>query len=186
MGTNPRAKETLHKAAQASRWDQRTPPGHYGRGIAVYERGTASGKSSAVITLDLEGNVVVFTGVPDVGPGIHTVIQQIVAETLGTSVNRVQVKVEDTDTVPYDTGVGGSRATNTAGHAAYKVACEVRDKLVALVARRLGCQESELQQRHGVFLGPRGKRVAFGNASRLLLEENGGSFSHLLLRERSH
>lgn len=107
------------------------------------------------------------------------------AEALGVPVDQVQVRVGDTDTVPYDTGVGGSRATFTAGHAAYKAACEVREKLIQVAARNLGCREAEVRQKKGRFIGPRGKALTFRAASSLLARERGGSFSHLVVLEPS-
>lgn len=172
-----RAKETLRKAARSSRWGRKGSR-YRGRGVAVFERGTNSGRSGAAITLGREGGVTVFIGVPDVGPGISTVVQQIVAEALGVAVERVQVKVGDTDTVPYDSGVGGSRSTNTAGHAAYKAACEVRQKLVEAAAGNLGCGRDQVEQRNGSFYGPGRKALSFQKASSLLMSEPGGSFSH--------
>lgn len=166
---------------------RRSKPNRYtGRGVAIYERGVTSGKSSAAITLNSEGGVTVFTGVPDVGPGIYTVIQQIVAETLEVSVKRVQVRVEDTDTVPYDTGVGGSRATNTAGHAAHQAAAEVREKLIERVAGYWDCRPEEVRSVKDSFLGPNEKRLSFQQACRLSLEQNGGSFSHVVIAEPSN
>lgn len=173
-----RAKETLRQAARSSRWSQRKKLRYRGRGVAVFERGTNSGRSGAAITLDKEGGVTVFIGVPDVGPGISTVVQQIVAEALGVAVKRVQVEVGDTDTVPYDAGVGGSRSTNTAGHAAYKAACEVREKLVEAAATNFGCGRDQVEQRNGSFRGPGRKALSFQKASSLLISKQGGSFSH--------
>lgn len=180
-----RAKETLRRAVAASGWGRPKLSRYYGRGVAMYERGVASGKSSAKITLGPAGSLTVFTGVPDVGPGTHTVIQQIVAEALGVPVSEVAVKVGDTDTVPYDSGVGGSKATYTAGYAAYRAACEVRDKLAAALARRWKCNPEEVSHRDGSFIGPKRLKASFRDASQLVVEESGGSFSHVVVLEPS-
>src|SRR5262249_15681244 len=72
------AKETLEKAVNASGWKK--PRGkNVGRGVAVYERPSGAGRSGAAITIEPDGKVKVLLGVPDVGPGIHTVVQQIVS-----------------------------------------------------------------------------------------------------------
>ena len=80
-----------------------------------------------------------LTGVPDVGPGYYTVSQQMVCETLGLPPEKVGVVFKDTDSLPFDPGTGGSKQTNTSGHAVNQSAHEVREKLVNLAARELGC-----------------------------------------------
>ncbi len=113
----------------------KSPKGkNIGRGVAVYERPSGAGKSGAAITIETDGRVNVHLGVPDVGPGIHTVVQQIVSEVLDVPMERVNVRVEDTDSSPFDSGTGGSKSTNSVGTAAYQAVSEIKDKIVA--ARR--------------------------------------------------
>jgi CO/xanthine dehydrogenase Mo-binding subunit len=177
------ARETLRKAVMASGWGRRRPAKYHGRGVALYERGTPGGKASAAISLDGEGRVTVLTGVPDVGPGIYTVIQQIVSETLGVPPEGIQVRFEDTDSLPYDPGTGGSKTTNTSGHAAYKAAREVRDKFTSLAGRQFDCLQEKVRQVGGRFVGPNGKALSFKELARLAVLENGGPIFHLTLYE---
>ncbi|HWP56981.1 MAG TPA: xanthine dehydrogenase family protein molybdopterin-binding subunit [Candidatus Acidoferrales bacterium] len=178
-------RETLKEAAKAAGWGKPKPK-NVGRGVAIYERGAGGGRSGAAITVEASGEVAVLTGVPDVGPGIHTVVQQIVSEALGASPDRVRVRVEDTDSSPYDSGTGGSKSTNSTGHAAYKAARELREKMAALVARRLGCKAEEVRQVKGRFAAPGRRPMAFAEFARLAVEENGGAITHLSLFEPSH
>src|SRR5258707_5997454 len=98
-------KDILKKALDTSGWKK--PKGkNVGRGVAVYERPSGAGKSGAAITIETDGRVNVNLGVPDVGPGIHTVVQQIVSEVLDIPMVRVSVRVEDTDKSPVDSGTG--------------------------------------------------------------------------------
>ena len=110
--------EVIDRAARASGLEKSSARKNRGRGIALYERGTSEGGASAAITLEVGGKVSVLTGVPDVGPGFYTVVQQMVCETLGLPPEKVTVSVSDTDSLPYDPGTGGSRQTNTSGPAA--------------------------------------------------------------------
>lgn len=176
-------RETLKKAAQASGWYRSRPGKHCGRGVALYERGTPSGKASAAITIEADGGITLLTGVPDVGPGFYTVVQQIVGETLGIPLERIRVRFQDTDSLPYDPGTGGSKSTNTSGHAAYKAAREVREKLVALAARRLGCKPEEVRQAGGKFVSPQGRTLSCEEAARLAVAEAGGPIFHLTMYE---
>ncbi len=145
----------------------------------MYERGAPGGKASAALILDADGRITILTGVPDVGPGVYTVIQQIVAETLGIALDRTRIQVEDTDSLPYDPGTGGSKSTNTSGHAAYKAARELRDKLIALAARKLGCPPEKIRHVGGRFVGPKRKGISFEELAQLAVSENQGPIFHL-------
>ena len=178
-----RVRETFERAIKASGWGKSRPTKYRGRGVALYERGAPSGKASAAITLEADGGVTVLTGCPDVGPGFYTVAQQIVSETLGAPRELVKVRFEDTDSLPYDPGTGGSKSTNTSGHAAYKAAREVREKLVALAARKLGCQPQEVRQVKGRYVAVRVKGFSFVELARAAVVENGGPVYHLTMYE---
>lgn len=172
------AKETLEKAVEASGW-RKSPPGpNRGRGIALYERGAGGGNANAGIELDEDGTVTVLTGVPDVGPGIHTAITQIVSETLGVGPESVRIRVEDTDNSPWDPGTGGSKSTNTTGHAAHKAAREVNEMLVECAARKLGCQPDQVGRVDGCFAAPEGRELSFAEVAQAAITEGGGSFHH--------
>ncbi len=178
------AKETLKKAVDASSW--RKPKGkHVGRGVAVYERPSGAGRSGAAITIESDGSVVVLVGVPDVGPGIHTVVQQIVSEILEIKRERVNVRVEDTDSSPFDSGTGGSKSTNSVGHAGYQVANEVKEKIIALAAGRIGCTPEAIKQVKGRYVAPGCKPMSFESLMRLAVEANGGAIRHLSVYEPS-
>ena len=118
-----RARETLEAAAAAAGY--RTPKApHIGRGIALGERPPAGGESHAAVTLNPDGSVVVHTSIFEPGTGTYTILRQIVAEELHLPLSHIKVQVWDTDGVPFDTGVGGSRVTRVAGQAAYLAAGE--------------------------------------------------------------
>lgn len=178
-----RVRETFEKAVKASGWGRSRPGKNRGRGVALYERGAPAGKASAAITLEADGGVTLLTGVPDVGPGFYTVVQQIVSETLGAPRELVKVRFEDTDSLPYDPGTGGSKSTNTSGHAAYKAAREVRERLVALAARKLGCQPQKVRQIRGRYAAVRGRALSFVELARATVEENQGPVHHLTMYE---
>jgi CO/xanthine dehydrogenase Mo-binding subunit len=180
-------REVFKKAVEASGWHRSRPGKNRGRGVAVYERGAGGGKAEAAIQIDSNGKVIVHVGVPDCGPGIYTVIQQIVGETLGIPADQVQVKVADTDVSPFDPGTGGSKTTNTTGHAAHKAAQEVREKLLNVAAGALGCKPEEIRQSGGRYLGPKRNAISFEGVARLIVNENGGqSFCHRSTFEPSH
>ncbi|MDH3443311.1 MAG: xanthine dehydrogenase family protein molybdopterin-binding subunit [Deltaproteobacteria bacterium] len=177
-------KETLKKALDTAGWKK--PKGKYtGRGVAVYERPSGAGKSGAAITIEKNASVSVNLGVPDVGPGIHTVVQQIVGEVLELPRERIQIVVLDTDSSPYDSGTGGSKSTNSVGTAAYQAASEIRGKLISLAAARLGCKPEEIQAVNGRYSAPGRKAMAFSDLIALALEQNAAALTHLSVYEPS-
>jgi CO/xanthine dehydrogenase Mo-binding subunit len=178
------AHETLKKAVAASGWGKPKAK-NVGRGVAVYERPSGAGRSGAAITVESDGKVTVLVGVPDVGPGIHTVVQQIVSEILEVQRERVNVRVEDTDSSPYDSGTGGSKSTNSVGHAGYQAASEIKEKIIALAAGRIGCKTEDIKADKGRYLAPGRKGMLFAELMRLAVEENRGPITHLSVYEPS-
>ena len=177
-------KETLKKALDISGW-KKPKSKNTGRGVAVYERPSGAGRSGAAITIESDGIVTVNLGVPDVGPGIHTVVQQIVSEVLDLPRERVNIRVEDTDNSPFDSGTGGSKSTNSVGTAAYQAVSELKQKILPLAAARLGCKTEELQAAKGRYTAPERKSMSFTDLMRLAVEENGGPITHLSVYEPS-
>ena len=175
--------DVLERVATASGWRKNGAKKHRGWGMALYERGTPEGKASAAITLESDGKANILTGVPDVGPGFYTVIQQMVCETLGIAPERVVVSFKDTDSLPFDPGTGGSKQTNTSGHAVHKAAREVRDKLLHLAARELGCKPEEIEQQGNKLIAPSRKSTTAENMIALAVKENGGPLFHLTMFE---
>ena len=156
-------QETVDKALDVSGFKK--PKGkNIGRGVAVYERPSGAGKSGAAITVEANGSVTVDLGVPDVGPGIHTVVQQIVGEVLDLPRERVNIRVEDTDKSPYDSGTGGSKSTNSVGTAAYQAVTEVKEKLLALAAERIGCKPENITAQNGRYVAPGSKPMSFAES----------------------
>ncbi|HEY7218385.1 MAG TPA: molybdopterin cofactor-binding domain-containing protein, partial [Candidatus Binatia bacterium] len=175
-------KETLKKALDVSGW-AKPKAKNCGRGVAVYERPSGAGRSGAAITVESDGSVTVNLGVPDVGPGIHTVVQQIIGEVLDLARERVKICVEDTDNSPYDSGTGGSKSTNSVGTAAYQAVSELKQKLISLAAARIGCKPEELRESKGRYAAPGGKSIRFVEVIRLAVEQNGGALTHLSVYE---
>ncbi len=141
-----RAKETLEAAVAAAGY--RTPKApHVGRGIAIGERPPAGGESHATVTLNPDGSVIVHTSIFEPGTGTYTILRQIVAEELHLPLSSIQVRVWDTDGVPFDTGVGGSRVTRVAGQAAYQAAREASRAVRGVVADLLDWPEESMMLR---------------------------------------
>jgi len=171
--------EVLERIVKTSGWKKGGAKKNRGWGMALYDRGTPEGKASSALTLESDGRVSILTGVPDVGPGYYTVSQQMVCEALGLPPEKVGVVFKDTDSLPFDPGTGGSKQTNTSGHAVNQSAREVREKLIALAARELGCQPAEIIQQGGKLSAPDKKSTTTEKMIALAVKENGGPIFHL-------
>ncbi len=171
--------EVLERVVKASGWKKNGLRKNRGWGMALYDRGTPEGKASSALILEADGKVNILTGVPDVGAGYYTVSQQMVCEVLGLPPEKVGVSFKDTDSLPFDPGTGGSKQTNTSGHAVHKSAREVREKLVNLAARELGCKPEEIHQQGNKLTAPDKKSTTIEKMIHLAVKENGGPLFHL-------
>jgi CO/xanthine dehydrogenase Mo-binding subunit len=96
------------------------------------------------VSVEPDGRVTLLTAVPDTGTGAHTVLRQIVAETLALRVEQIAVEVATTDVFEADSGAGGSRVTHVAGQATYQAAEELKQLIYAVAAQVLGGEASDV------------------------------------------
>ena len=148
-----KAKETLQAALDAAGWKTKKPGPNYGRGLAMYERGTGSGKVWVVLTAEMDGTLTVFTVAGDQGTGLRNVLCQSVAAEMQVPFASVRCRIGNTSDVSYnvDVGFGGSRSTNINSAAAVQACAELRKKLSPLAAQMLDCPEDQLVYKNGKF-----------------------------------
>jgi CO/xanthine dehydrogenase Mo-binding subunit len=127
----------LDRVAERMNWsapfDQGTGPIRRGRGIAIgFKASISPTTSGAIVNVNADGSIVVFTNTIDMGQGSDTAMAQIAAEVLNLPAENVKVVHGDTDAAPYDMGTLGSRSTFHMGHAVKLAAEDARAKLMAL------------------------------------------------------
>jgi CO/xanthine dehydrogenase Mo-binding subunit len=132
-----RVHETLSAAVEAAGYHQPKPP-FVGRGIAIGDRPAGGGEATATVTLKADGSVILGTPIFDQGTGTYTTLCQVVAEELQVPLECIRVEIWDTDAIPFDSGVAGSRATRINTIVAYEAAQEAKRELFRLAARALG------------------------------------------------
>ena len=110
-----------------------------GSGIPFMDMGSAS------IKLNDDGSYMVTVGATDLGQGSDTLIAQIVAETLQTSLDKVLIYSSDTDLTPFDCGAYASSTTYISGNAAWKAALKMRERLIKEAAGYLKVRESSVE-----------------------------------------
>jgi CO/xanthine dehydrogenase Mo-binding subunit len=145
-GPAPRESRT------ASRWRR-------GIGLAVYVEKTGLGPfETTAVEARPDGTLVVDTGASSMGPGLETVLAQILGEALGLSPSRFHVRHADTAAVESGVGTYGSRGTVTAGNAAALAAAKLIAEARSRAAARLGVDEARVTYAGGA-LEAGGRRV---------------------------
>ncbi len=110
-----------------------------GSGIPFMDMGSCS------IKLNDGGTYMVTVGATDIGQGSDTIITQIIAEELQTTVDKVIIYSSDTDLTPFDCGAYASSTTYVSGNAAWNAAQKMRRRLIKEAARFLEEKEENVE-----------------------------------------
>jgi carbon-monoxide dehydrogenase large subunit len=130
-----------------------------GLGLAVYVEKTGLGPFETThVEARADGTLVVDTGASSMGPGLETVLAQILGEALGLPAARFHVRHADTAAVESGVGTYGSRGTVTAGNAAHLAAAKLIAEATVRAAARLGVAATDVKYAHGT-LEAGGRRV---------------------------
>jgi carbon-monoxide dehydrogenase large subunit len=162
-----------------------------GIGLAVYVEKTGLGPfETAHVAARADGRFTVDTGAASMGPGLETVLAQILGEALGLPADRFDVRHADTSQVESGVGTYGSRGTVTAGNAANMAAAKLIGEARSRAAARLAVPEAEVSYAAGA-LSARGQRVTLAELAAGTAAGGGrlvhGAEDHLCgLRGRGH
>ena len=167
--------EALEKAAELLGWGQPLAPGR-GRGIAVaIKPGATSGLSQSLVRFLADGSAIAYAGTSDMGQGARTLWQQILADELGSPLDKIRVVSGDTGVVPFDLQTSASRSTVFMGNAVLEACRDIRKRVLALFAESTGVDEELLSEAPGVLITPDGE-LPLLEASRIALGSLGGEF----------
>ena len=137
----------IKRGAELIGWDKKWPRVKvsdtkvrgYGMAIAMQGSGIPfMDMGSCSIKLNDGGSYNVTVGATDIGQGSDTLIAQIVAEELQTSVDNILIYSSDTDLTPFDCGAYASSTTYISGNAAWRAAIKMRERLIKEAAEYLG------------------------------------------------
>ncbi|HOH68224.1 MAG TPA: molybdopterin-dependent oxidoreductase, partial [Bacilli bacterium] len=109
-----------------------------GSGIPYIDMGAAT------VKLNDDGFYNLTVGATEIGQGSDTVITQIVAEALMTTVDKVIIYSSDTDLTPFDVGAYASSTTYVSGNAALKAALKMKKMLIEEAAHYLNAKPEEV------------------------------------------
>ncbi len=133
-----------------------------GMGMASAIRGAPVVKSAARVRLDRQGRIVVETDMTDIGTGSYTIIGQTAAEMMGVELDKVVVRLGESD-FPESPGSGGQWGAASATSGVYAACVKLREA----VAQALGFDSANVeftdgQVRSGNRSVPLGQAAAAG------------------------
>jgi CO/xanthine dehydrogenase Mo-binding subunit len=165
-----KATETLARALDESGY--RKPKGKsIGRGCAIADWVSKGGESYAFVKIDEDGVVTLSSAVTDTGPGVFTMMRQIIGEELKVPLDSIQVEMLDSTKVVKDTGVRGSSSTRVHGSSALDAARKLRDVILNVAAAAMQTTPADLiLYDGGVIHGRAERRMSYGELARA----NGG------------
>src|SRR5262245_17271824 len=161
-----KATETFSRALDASGFKK--PKAKYvGRGCAIADWVSKGGESYAIIKIDERGNVTLSSAVTDTGPGVFTMMRQIVGEELKVPLDSINVEMLDSNKVIKDTGVRGSSSTRVHGGSALDAARKAREDILKIAAQTMHATPDELMLFDGgVTHGRAERRMTYGEIAR--------------------
>ncbi len=116
-----------------------------GKGLACMIKATITPSiSCAVVKLNEDASLSIYTGTVEMGQGSETVMAQIAGQELGIPLSQVQVLGVDTDVVPYDLTTSSSRSTFHMGKAVQLAAQHILQQLKETVAKEYGVPENKI------------------------------------------
>lgn len=98
-------------------------------------------QAGALLHVYTDGSVQVSHGGTEMGQGLHTKIQQIVAQSLGIDIKRVLVTSTRTDKVPNSSPTAASSGADLNGMAAHNAALTIKQRLLEFVSAHYGVSD---------------------------------------------
>ena len=169
-------------AEEDANWDPFTPrtaPGqdHLVRcwGVAAAYKNTGLGggapdRAGAEVELFGDGSLEVRTGSAELGQGLVTVLQMIVAQEFGVEPHRVRVLVMDTDLTPDGGPTTASRQTFVTGNAARHAAMALRQAIASTLAEKFDVPPDQVEFVEGLARVD-GRHIPLGDVVQVFKEE---------------
>lgn len=110
-----------------------------GVGMAAAFRGNLVMNSGARVRLDNRGGITVETDMTDIGTGSYTIIAQTAAEMMGVTLDKVFVRLGDSN-FPVSAGSGGQWGANSSTAGVYAACMKLRGD----IAKKLGFEGSDV------------------------------------------
>ena len=178
-------KQCLNKAAELIDWKTKRGDRQPYRGLGLGTTVHVSGKrhfgdydgSSAVMKVNEDGKVFIWSGEGEIGQGTMTVLCQIAAEELGVPYDDVSISRADTDLTTHCHGAYASRLTYIAGNAVKDAAAKIKEQLLETAGELLEASPQDLEIRQGrisIKGAPEGRSLIVAEASASRQYRRGG------------
>lgn len=174
--------ECIDKGAAEIDWKRRTPhtakSGRYRRGIgmSIHMQGSSVPEidmGAASIKMNDDGSFNLLVGATDLGTGSDTVLAQIAAEELETTLDKFIVYSSDTDMTPFDVGAYASSTTYLSGEAVRKTASKIREQILKVGAEMLHKKLDEVDVCDAHVVAKDGScKVSYNDIAHYALYEN--------------
>ena len=152
-------EKCIRGVVEASEWTSRRRPKRVGEkirgiGIGCAHHGISTSRgapdwSAASLILNEDGSFTYRTTICELGQGTPIGHAKIVAEIVGAPLETIRIELPDTDTMPNARPTHGSRGLALGGTAAADAALKLRKGMIAVAARLLECEESNIELRDG-------------------------------------
>ena len=165
--------ECIEKGSKAIKWHEkrrkkiRKGDKVRGVGAAILMQGSGIPKidmGAAYMKMNEDGSFNLHIGATDLGTGSDTILAQIAAEEIGTSIDKIIVYSSDTDFTPFDVGAYASSTTYISGGAVLKCARKIKEEILKVAANMLNVPQDALFIEDGtVYTKDRTQRVTFSD-----------------------
>ncbi len=132
-----------------------------GIGVAVGGWPGGMGPAAAACRLESDGTVSVVIGTVDL-TGSDTAMTLLAAEAMGLPADSINVAHDNTDTMPFTGGTGGSKTVYSVGPAVVAAARDTRNQILSIASEMLEAAVDDLEIENGdvVVKGAPGKSIA--------------------------
>jgi CO/xanthine dehydrogenase Mo-binding subunit len=179
LGVDPLTLRRRHAASQKDPreigWSKRRAGGtrgsapHRRRGIGMATQiwgGGGGPPAYATVHFNADGTVILRAGTQDIGTGTRTVLAQICSEELGIELDRISVRIGDTEG-PYGPISAGSLTLASVGPAVRLAARDAREQFLGAAAGVLEVRKNELRLERGHIVS-KGARTPVSEVSKKL------------------
>ncbi len=123
-------------------------------------------QAGALVLVYADGSIQLNHGGTEMGQGLMIKVAQVVADVFAVPVASVRIVATSTGKVPNTSATAASSGTDLNGMAAFNAAATIRDRLIAFVAEKFGCDAGAVRfTPDGVQAG--GELVEFSTLCRL-------------------
>ena len=165
-----RTSRYRERRAEIAAWNEASPVIKRGLALTPVKFGisftaTHYNQAGALLHVYSDGTALLNHGGTEMGQGLFTKVQQVVAQELGIAPDRVRVSASDTSKVPNASPTAASSGSDLNGMAARDAARTLRGRLAAHAARMLRCTADAVEFRDGVASGG-DKSIPFAKLAR--------------------